>query len=120
MKLDGGQSHLKSWMGSLCTLIILIVVIAYSVQKMDVLINKKDVNVLSTIHKLYFDEDYTFCYENGLNLAVAFTAYDDQQEWVLDRRYGELVFQAYTWGEDANGTYFSKNERINSTVCTPK
>ena len=50
MKLDGGQSHLKSYFGSICSLMIFMLVLTYSLQKMDVLLNKKDVNVLATVN----------------------------------------------------------------------
>ena len=55
--------------------------------------NRKDVNVLSTINRLFFDDDDVFSFENGLNVAVGLTAYDSEQEWILDRKYGELYFQ---------------------------
>ena len=36
----------------------------------------------------------------GLNLAISFTAYDGKSELILDKSYGELVFNAYEWGND--------------------
>ena len=68
--------------------------------------HRKDVNVLSTINRLFYANDDVFSYKNGLNVAVALTAYDSEQEWILDRKYGELYFQEYAWGLNPNGTYF--------------
>ena len=85
---------------------------------MDVLIQKKDVKVLSTTNQDIFKEDHQFTFEDGFNIAVAFTAYDNDSNWILNRKYGELYFSAYSWGQYKNGTYFNKNERIQSSVCT--
>ena len=79
---------------------------------------RKDVDVLSTINRLAFADDEVFSYKNGLNIAVAFTAYDSEKEWILDRKYGELYFQEQAWGEKADGTFFTSSNRISSAVCT--
>ena len=43
----------------------------------------------------------------GLNLAISFTEYDDVTEPILDKSYGEIVFNAYEWGTDeVTGKYF--------------
>ena len=54
--------------------------------------------MLSAVLDYYYDEDFTFNYNNGFNIAVAFTAYDDETEWILDDSYGEIVFNAFSWG----------------------
>ena len=59
---------------------------------MDILIARKDVDILSAVLNYYHEEDYTFTYQNGLNFAVAFTDYNDQYGSILDESYGELVF----------------------------
>ena len=92
MKLDSGRAILPSFCGLFSTIVMLIVITLYAYQKYDVLRHRKDVNVLSTVNKLFFPDDESFTFDNGLNIAVAFSAYDSEQEWVLDRRYGELYF----------------------------
>ena len=47
-----------------------------------------------------------FDYNQGLNLAMAFTAYDDETEPILDKSYGEIIFQEYSWGVNEDGSYF--------------
>ena len=66
--------------------------------KSDVLLNRKDVNVLSTVNRRFFDAKEKFSYRDGLNIAVAFSAYDNEEEWSLDKKYGNLVFMEYSWG----------------------
>ena len=50
-------------MGSICSLMILALVVMYSYQKVDILWNKKDVDVLSTINDSHFDSDFIFDYK---------------------------------------------------------
>lgn len=117
MKIDGGEVGIKSWMGSLCSIILATVMLAYMYQKMDVLIARKDVDVLSTINDQFYSDDFIFSYENGLNIAVAFTAYDQEQEWILDPTYGSLIFNSYSWGPKEDGGYSTERIRLKEHIC---
>ena len=45
----------------------------------------------------------------GLNLAIAFSEYDDETEPILDKSYGRLVFIAYEWGiNEKTGEYWTR------------
>ena len=46
--------------------------------KLDVLINKKDVNILSTANRLFYNDEDEFTFDNGFNVAVAFTEYNNE------------------------------------------
>ncbi len=99
MKLDNdGNKDLKSIMGAICSIMLTILVCIYAYQKMDVFLKKKDVDILSTTNGLFYSDEDTFSYKNGLNVAVAFTAYDSEESWILDETYGELIFNSYSWG----------------------
>lgn len=78
---------------------------------------KKDVDVLSATKDLYYSEDDKFTYENGLNIAVAFTGYNNKEEWELDPAYGSLVFNSYSWGNDEDGAVFLRRKELPSHVC---
>ena len=71
----------------------------YSFQKWDILVNKKDIDILSTQNDLFFDYNDRFTYQNGFNFAVAFTDFGNNPEPILDPSYGSLVFNHYYWGE---------------------
>ena len=79
-------------MGSLFTIVSLIIVIAYTYQKIDVWIEKKDVDIMSSIMFSYIDETQVFDNSQGLKLAIAFTAFDNEEEPTLDKSIGEIVF----------------------------
>ena len=40
----------------------------------------------------HYAEDYVFNFEQGLNFAFAFTAYDGVKEDILDPSYGKIIF----------------------------
>ena len=71
----------------------------------------------TTKQRAYLPTD-TFSYENGLNMAVAFTAYDNDEAYLLDPSYGEIIFNQYTWGEGADGNVWLEYNKIESAVCT--
>ena len=85
---------------------------------MDVMISKKDVDILSTIKTSFFDEKDEFGYKNGFNIAAAFTAYNNEYEWTLDPSYGNLIFNSYSWGERDDGSYFTETVQLEDHVCT--
>ena len=99
-KIDNDSSVLQSYMGSIVSILLLTVTLGYAYQKMDILANKKDVTITSTTLPFHFEETSGFTYENGLNLAVAFTSFNNEPEWELDPAYGTLRFNAYSWSVD--------------------
>ena len=55
----------------------------------------------------HFPNDYIVSHDNlGLYLAIAFTDFDNEREPILDKSYGEIIFNAYEWGSDENGEYY--------------
>lgn len=118
MKLESDSDSIKTVVGSLCSIVLLMVTIFYAYLKFDVLMEKKDVNVLSTVKDLYFDDTDQFHYSNGLNIAVAFTAYDSVQEPILDPTFGELVLNHFSWGNDAEGKPFTVREPLQQHACS--
>ena len=109
---------MKSFVGSLCSLLLLVIIMGYAYTKLDVLLMRKDVDVISTVNDLHFDDSFIFKSENGFNVAEAFTRYDDEKEWILDPSYGELLFNSYTWGPENDGSYFTERKKLESHICT--
>ena len=118
MTIDGNITEAKSFLGSILSLMILAVTLSYAYQKMDVLIQKKDVDVLSATKELVYSDQDKFTYQNGLNVAVAFTEFNNNREWELDPSYGTLVFNSYEWGIRPDGEVFTERKRLPSHVCT--
>ena len=78
----------------------------YACVKIDVWYSKKDVDIMATKLADYLPDDFIFDHGKGLNLAIGFTSFDNNPEPILDKSYGELVFNAYEWGLDENDQYF--------------
>ena len=117
MKLDDGDDVKTSFLGGICSLILLIVVIMYAYLKGDVLINKKDVDILSTVNDMFIEPTERFTNEQGFAFAVAFTGYDSVQEPILTPDIGTLVFNHYSWGPTEDG-FASERKEISSHTCT--
>ena len=118
MKLDYGRDTLQTYAGLFFSVLLFIFVSFYAAQKVDILINKKDVDVLSVVNKNFYDSKYIFDYSKGFNVAVAFTSYESQSEYILDPTYGRLVFEKVSWGVDETGSFFTNYEEMDKHVCT--
>jgi len=105
-------------MGSLCSILLILVVGVFTFQKIDIWLNKKDVDIVSSISSGYFTSDYIFNHEMGLSFAIAFTAYDSEREDILDASYGNLQFTSYEWYEDEDGNPQIEFVDIPSHTCS--
>ena len=47
-------------MGVICSFILLFVIIAYTYYKVDVLVAKKSVDILSAVNEDFYDDNYIF------------------------------------------------------------
>ena len=80
MKLDSEKTQVQTLMGSLCSLLMFIIVFAYGYQKVDVWNTKKDIDIQYSTEDAYFTDDDVFDFKQGLNFAMAFAAYDTETE----------------------------------------
>ena len=71
MNLDKGQSTLPSKTGTVNSFLLLIFLIVYTYYKFDIMLEKKDVDILSAVLEDHFQADYQFKSNHGLNVAVA-------------------------------------------------
>ena len=94
------------------------VTVLYAYTKLVVLINKQDTNILSVTSDLHFTDNDIFGFEDGLNIAVAFTAFDSEQEWILDPSYGDLIINEYKWGTDETGKPFTARNKLSTHSCS--
>ena len=60
MKLDGESNEVRTFMGSLCSIVLLLVVLAYAYQKVDVYINKRDVDIMTSVQRKFYGDEYVF------------------------------------------------------------
>ena len=104
MRIDANKVALNSYMGSFLSFILFCLVVIFTYLKADVLIQKKDVDVLSTVNDRHFTPEDKINYKkDSFYIAAAFTAFDSETEYILDPSYGELVFMHYYWGIQEDG-----------------
>ena len=51
MNLDGGEPDIKSFMGSLLSILLFAIVLLYAFQKTEILIHKENIDILTTINE---------------------------------------------------------------------
>ena len=101
MKIDKRQSTMTTSVGSIFSIILFIIVVMYTFQKANIMIKREDDYVMTSNQDSFFDLDYKFDFEKGFNIAVAFTAFDNNKENILSPDIGRIVYRQYTWGYDA-------------------
>ena len=70
MRLDSeGTKTLQTAWGTILSILLLLISAAYLVQKIDVMFQRKDVDILSSNQEDFFADDEKFGYEQGLNFA---------------------------------------------------
>ena len=62
MSLEDGKDRVNSYAGSLCSFALFTLVCLYGYLKMDVLLAKKDVDMLSAVLDYHYEEEYIFNY----------------------------------------------------------
>ena len=90
--MDTDSGILKSYMGSLLSVAFYLLTIAFAYLKAEILVKKRDIDILTADEKYYYDEADRFTAENGFNIAVGLTNYDGKGGYILTPDYGELVF----------------------------
>ena len=104
MKLSDGEDVVPTWMGAFCSMVLMFILLAYTLQKVEVMLSKKDVDILTALNDSYLDSDFSFNAANGLNFAIKWHSLYDKTER-LDPSIGRLVFRYSQWGYDENGDY---------------
>ena len=78
----------------------IIIIASYAYLKTDVLINRSKVYILQHLMKNHVNQHEEFSFENGFNIAVAFTSYNNDEEYELKPEYGHIQFRSMEWGID--------------------
>ena len=118
LKNDDSMTHKSTNLGSIFSLCLIIVLLGYSYQKVQIFYEKRKIDILQTMIEGYYPEEYVFTWDSGFNLAVAFTAYDNERENILDPSIGDFNFYATSWGADENGEFFLTDEKLNTHPCS--
>ena len=105
-------------MGVFCTIILVLILLSFTAQKIDILITKSEVDTLTSTNIAYYDDDYVFDHAKGFFIALAFTAWDNEPENILQPEIGEITFIVDEWGEDEKGEYYWNQTKLPTHTCT--
>ena len=81
---------------------VIFVILSFAYFKINIWLDGQADIIISSTQRKFYDNSYVFNFEKGFNLAVAFTAYDNVVEDILDPSYGRIVFTTNDWGMDQN------------------
>ena len=81
----GGQRSLASLVGIFLSLILTLFVSVYAVQKFDILLSKKDNEIMMTELKYYYDDSEAITGQDGFNLSFRLLTADETE---IDATYG--------------------------------
>lgn len=119
MGLEDGNRSLKTPCGVIVNLIALFVIAAYTSQKMTVLLQRSNVNTLTTDLHNYYPDEYEFSSSQGLSIAMGVIDYFDEDFTLSDPTYGQFMFQSYSWGiDETTGQIFGDIKDLASHQCT--
>ena len=90
MRLDSDLAALPSIMGTILSFISTCLVIGYTVQKLDILISRKDVDIVLAVRDNYLTDSDAFTGRQGMNVAFALTGFDSVRENILDPEYASI------------------------------
>ena len=118
--MEDGTSEQNSYVGTLFTFLLFLIVSGYAILKFNTLITLKDVDIIYAETDSFYTFNDTYTYENGFNFAVAFTKYDNVMEPILEPEYGELVFTHYNWGQTEESNESGRKKIKTTHACTKK
>lgn len=115
MRLDSKGSHsFATGTGTFFSLLLLILTAAYGFNKIEILVRRKDVDILSTIQDSYFDIESTFGADQGFNFAVGLLGQNEP----LDRAIAYWEITSFEWTPTDQGKINVTTQVLDSHVCS--
>ena len=114
---EGNYKH-RTALGSIFSIVLFALLMMYTAQKVQLLDQHTQVEIQQATIETHFSEDSVFSKEQGLNIAVAFTDWDNEREPILNPTIGEILFEAVEWGYDDNGDFFTTKTILDSHYCS--
>ena len=119
MRIDRENFMLQSSLGTLCSVILFLLMIAFSAYKITILESRDFVDILESVEINHFDSDHVFSYNQGFNIAVGvFSPFDARTMQPIDPSYGKIGFYKRTWGQNEDASYFLYEEELKTHLCS--
>ena len=105
-------------MGALVSIIYIVMVSIFLYSKCATLWREGQITVRSNLNEDALDQNYKFTNKEGLFIAAALTAYDNETEEPTDlHKYGEIIFEKSGWGDTDEG-FKEYTTTLSHRACT--
>ena len=105
-------------MGAACSLLLFLVICVYAGYKISILEAKTSVDILSVVEEDYFDENYVFAADQGLNIAVTVLNPTDPTSFgPIDPAYGRIRFRRREWAPHPIEGWLQTLNELQSHPC---
>ena len=116
--IDEDRSSLKTPCGTIFGILTVLIVLAFTAQKIIVLHTKSDINIIETDLIDNYGNEYEFGGKDGVNLAAALISWGDP-DWTFDETYGKITFYKHRWGfNETTGEIWDILTELPSHRCT--
>ena len=92
MKLKDGSDTVPTVAGFFFSIFLSFILISYSYQKFDIMLNNKDAKILHTEQIANITDTEVFDSKMGLKIAVALSSWTTDPEMELTKEYGRIGF----------------------------
>ena len=105
-RITNGKTTRGSCCGLLCSLLFLLVIGAFIALKVDYMINKRGIKILTTHLENHLDDSFELNGSNGLNFAFALVKNRPSnpseltEPTLIDDSIGSFIFKSHAWGID--------------------
>ena len=89
---ENGKQRQTSIFGALVSISLYVVVLIYTIQQVILLMEKKKFSLVTSPFEYFYSESSVFDSAAGFKIAVAFTGYDNTEDYQLPAEIGELIF----------------------------
>ena len=119
MKLDKTMQILHTSVGSIFSIILFIIVGAYALQQTEIMITRKENIVMASTMVNFYDPDYVFDFDQGLNFAVGIIdPFDPLTLKPVDPTFGRIKVTKSSWGVGEDGALFFSSPEIETHLCS--
>ena len=95
--LPNGKNTYKSFLGSVLSLLTLLLLLFYAGYKLDKMVSFSDYKIQTRDFEDYFDSDEKWGHNDEFALAAGVSAYDGSSESIEDLSIGQVKFYRKAW-----------------------
>ena len=104
--------------GSICTIIMFIILLSFAGYKTNFLIQRRDYNIMQEVFEYYYDSSFQFGTSDGFAVAATVASFDKNHDLIENERIGTVKFYMKEWMEEEIDSLSFRE--LESRPCTDK